>query len=137
MGENIVIYQCDCGSASWINKSKPKIKLFIFRIKHMSHCLCCFVKLLRKIAPFFLFCKQTRTTHVPSMIPSARSTVPLVAITIFTRFCFVRFEKCGRTDGRTCVKIVITTNRDRGSAEWIKRDLVPLPHYNNPFFRLL
>ena len=57
--------------------------------------------------------------QVPSMIHLARPTVLLVANTILTRklFCVTRFEKWGRTYGRTtCVKIVITTGRDRGSA---------------------
>ena len=34
-------------------------------------------------------------------------------------FCFARFEKWGRTNGRTtCAKIVITTGRECGLAEW-------------------
>ena len=41
-----------------------------------------------------------------------------VAITILTKNCFVLrdFEKW---NGRSCVKIVITTCRDCGLAEWI------------------
>ena len=39
----------------------------------------------------------------------------------FLLFCFDRFEKWGRTNGRTtCTKIMINTGRDCGSAEWIK-----------------
>ena len=55
------------------------------------------------------------------MIHSARPTVSLIAYIVFTwnLFCF---EKWGRTDGRTtCAKMMITTDRDSGSASWIKK----------------
>ena len=57
------------------------------------------------------------------MIPSARPTVPPVAITIFTwkLFCFARFWKV-RTNGR--MDNVITTCRESGSAKWIKNEAV-------------
>ena len=38
----------------------------------------------------------------------------------FLLFCFSRFEKWGRTDGRTtCAKTMIPTGRDFGLAKWI------------------
>ena len=38
----------------------------------------------------------------------------------FLLFCFSRFEKWGRTYGRTtCAKTIILTGRDFGLAEWI------------------
>ena len=38
----------------------------------------------------------------------------------FLLFCFSRFEKWGRTNGRTtCAKTIIPTGRDFGLAEWI------------------
>ena len=57
-------------------------------------------------------------TFVPSMIHSARPTVPPVAITILTWkwFCFAIFWKADGQTPRT--KIVITTGRDCGSASW-------------------
>ena len=40
----------------------------------------------------------------------------------FLLFCFARFEKWGQTDGRTtCVKTMIPTGSDCGSAEWINK----------------
>ena len=40
----------------------------------------------------------------------------------FLLFCFARSEKWRRTDERTtCAKIVITTGRDCGTAEWINK----------------
>ena len=73
---------------------------------------------------FFSSCPAIRITkQVSSMILSGRPTVPSVAITIFSiENCFVLsdFENQGRMDGRTPhEKIVITTGRDCGSAEWI------------------
>ena len=58
---------------------------------------------------------------VPSMIHSARSTVPPAAITslAWKLLCFARFWKVG-TDVQTArAKIVITTGRDCGSVSWI------------------
>ena len=57
---------------------------------------------------------------VSSMIPSARTTIPPVAITIVTwkLLHFVRFWKVLKM---TCMKIVITTGKVCGSAEWIKK----------------
>ena len=61
------------------------------------------------------------TRQVSSMIHSAKPTVPPVAIILIcSLFCFVLrdFEKSGRT---TCVKTMMTTGRDCGSAEWINK----------------
>ena len=69
------------------------------------------------------------TNHKTSMIPSARPTVPPVAIIIFKRrlFCDILKSGDGRTDIWTevCGKIMITTGRGRecGSAEWINNHL--------------
>ena len=61
------------------------------------------------------------------MIHSAKPTVSPVVNIVFAwkLFCFARFWKVG-TDGRTyerttCAKTMITSGRDSGSAEWIKR----------------
>ena len=64
-----------------------------------------------------------RTRKVSSMIHSARPTVSPVENIVFAwnLFCFARFWKLGM-DGRiTRAKTMITTGRDCGSAEWIKR----------------
>ena len=40
-------------------------------------------------------------------------------------FCYSRFEKWRRTDGRTtCAKTMIPTGRDFGLAEWIKNTIL-------------
>ena len=51
------------------------------------------------------------------MIHSARPTVSPVANIVFCCFVLLDFEKWGRT---TCAKTMIPTDRDCGSAEWIK-----------------
>ena len=58
------------------------------------------------------------------MIHSATPIVTPLAKTVLCTFnCFSRFEKWGRTDGRTtCAKIIIPTGRDFGLAEWIKKE---------------
>ena len=54
------------------------------------------------------------------MIHSARPTVLLVENIVFALNCFILKSGDGRTDGRTtCAKIMITTGRDCGLAEWI------------------
>ena len=77
-------------------------------------------------------------TCVPSMIHSARPTVPQVEITILTwnLFCFLRFSKVGTdgwTDGQASrAKIMITTGRDCGSVFWINNKfstLLLIPDY--------
>ena len=57
-----------------------------------------------------------------SMIHSARPTVSLVATIVLCCFVLLDLKSGdGRTNGRTtCAKIMITTGRDCGSAEWIK-----------------
>ena len=53
------------------------------------------------------------------MIHSARPIVTPVANIVFALFCFSRFEKWGRTDGQHVRKMIPTTGRDFGLAEWI------------------
>ena len=55
------------------------------------------------------------------MIPSARPTVPPVAITIliWNLFCFARVWKVKH--GRMCVKTIITNSTDCESFEWINK----------------
>ena len=55
------------------------------------------------------------TRQVPSMIHSAKPTVPSSSKHCFLLFCFARFEKCRPT----CAKTMILTDRDCGLAEWI------------------
>ena len=60
------------------------------------------------------------TRQVSSLIHSARPIVAPVANIVFCSFVSSRFEKWGRTDGRTtCAKTFIPTGRDFGLAEWI------------------
>ena len=67
--------------------------------------------------------KKNSTRHVSSMIHSARPTVSPVATIIFCCFVLLDLKSTdGRTNGRTtCAKIMITTGRDCGSADWIKK----------------
>ena len=72
------------------------------------------------------YCKYSakieQTRQKLSMIHSARPTVPPVVIIFSCDICFIFaiFWKVG-TDVQmeTCAKIMITTGRDCGSAEWI------------------
>ena len=60
------------------------------------------------------------------MIHSARPTVSPVATTIICRFVLLDLKS---GDGRTiCAKIMITTGRDCGSVEWIKRAFLRSRH---------
>ena len=74
------------------------------------------------ISNFVLFFWTAITRHVSSMIPSARPTVPPVAIIVFMLrlFSLTIFWKVV-TDVRTetCAKTMITTGRHWGLAEWI------------------
>ena len=65
-------------------------------------------------------------TCVPSMIHSARPTVPPVVITILAwkLFCLARFWKVGTDVQTTRAKIGITTVRDCWSATWIKKEQI-------------
>ena len=74
--------------------------------------------------------RKNLTMLKSSMIHSARPTISQVAITIliWKLFCIERFWNLG-TDVRTKVqtplsKITITSGRDFGSAEWIKRKIL-------------
>ena len=59
------------------------------------------------------------TRQVSSVIHSARPTVSMASSDhCFLLFCFARFEKWW--DGQHVRKIMITTGRDCGLAEWIK-----------------
>ena len=60
------------------------------------------------------------------MIPSARPTIPTVAITIVLFYAISKsgmdVRTYGRTDGRTkCAKTMIPIGHDFGLAEWINK----------------
>ena len=62
---------------------------------------------------------------VSSMIHSARP-IDLPVVNIVFTWNLLCFEKCGRKDVRTtCVKTIIITGRDCGSASWIKNIIMP------------
>ena len=66
------------------------------------------------------------TRHVSSMNHSARPTVPPGATIIFCCFVLLDLKSGDGTDVRTnvrttCAKIIITTGRDCGPAEWINK----------------
>ena len=72
-----------------------------------------------------IFFEIRKTRQVSSMIHSDRPTISPIMNIVFTwnLFCFDRF--CTRDVRTTCVKTMITTGRDCGSAEWIKNIIHP------------
>ena len=70
--------------------------------------------------------RKNNTRHVSSVIHSARPTVSPVATIIICCFVLLDLKSGdGRAYGRTtCAKIMITTGRDCGSAEWINKSTV-------------
>ena len=78
---------------------------------------------------FSFFFNIAATRQMSSMIHLARPTVTPVATIIFC--CFVLLDLKSERGRTTCGKIMITTGRDFGLAEWIKN--ISFSKSKNPF----